>query len=521
MADSQPVPSLEDSPPERLSIDYWWLLRWGMLWLLFIAMVNSYVDRGNMSYAIKLIQAEFGFGEAQRGWIFSLFTLGYALTQIPAGMVVDRIGIKWSYTISYFFWGLVAAAFGATWLYWHLVVLRLLLGFFEAVSGPASVAFIARYFPQSSRGLATGIFMSGTKIGPAFGAILATELIEAFDSWRLLFILCGLVPLLWLVPWVWGYYLVERFERDNPDAMPNTDRISPEPKAPTKTSVVPFSVLLGSIKTWGVFLGYFCYGYAWYMYISWLPSYLQEAQGMSLKEAGWWSAFAYGGLALVVTGAGLVSDFFLRHGFMKLFNRSLLIGGPAVAAMLFVGLLSQEVNVREGLPSLGSMLIASGIGLVAFIVLSLLISAVTQFFINRGQPRVLIRKTFIAAGLLLGALVIPIPFLDNLDVIKVLLLTAIAGTGFATANAWAITQTVAPQGSVGTMSGIQNFGATSGGFLGGLVPGYILAWTSSYAMVLFVAGGLMLVGIGSYFFLIGKLEPITLPTKYQPQTPED
>ncbi len=99
-----------------------------MLALLFLAMVNSYIARGNISYAVGLIAEEIGINNKDRGWIFSIFLLGYTTMKIPAGRFVDRFGIRWSYTITFLLWGLVAASFGAAQTLWHLLALRLPLG---------------------------------------------------------------------------------------------------------------------------------------------------------------------------------------------------------------------------------------------------------------------------------------------------------------------------------------------------------------------------------------------------------
>ena len=480
-------------------------LAWVMLGLLFVAMVNSYIDRGNISYAIGFISEEFQFGKEARGWVFSIFLLGYALMQIPAGQLVDRFGIKWSYTVGYLIWGLVAATFGLTHTLWQLLALRFMLGVFESVSGPASIAFIARYFDPAHRGLASGIFLAGTKIGPAIGAIVAVYLIDLY-GWRNLFVICGLVPLTWLVPWLLGYWLIERAE-----ARGAVESTSQSTATASKPAAVPLAHLLQFRQTWGIYLGYFCYGYTWYLYINWFPSYLQEAHGMSLTAAGWWSAFSYGGLAVVTILAGWFSDLFVQARGKQLVQRM------AISAVVLLGLIASGLPIAKYFmaqkgttlpPELSTILFGAALG---FFVVVGLVLGVAEWLVRRGADRLAVRKCFIVTGFLLGALVIPVPFIHQLEVVKGLLLVAIAGTGFATANTWAVTQTVAPTGAVGTMSGIQNFGATSGGFLGPLVTGYLVKATDSYAPALILAGVLMLAGIFSYLFLIPKLDRIPNP----------
>jgi ACS family D-galactonate transporter-like MFS transporter len=409
------------------------ILRWSIIGLLFIAMVNAYIDRGNISMVAPLLTEELLLTSSKKGWIFSAFTLGYAIMMIPAGRLVDRFGAKKVYTFFYLLWGLCAATFGLAEVFWHFVVLRVVLGFCEAASGPASFAFIADYFNEKQRGLASGIFLAGTKIGPAVGAIIAAYLIENY-GWRMLFVLSGLVPLLWIIPW---WLWVSKIEK-KPHLKVEKETVLEEGKKNIK-----FLDLIKKRKTIGIFLGYFFYGSVWYLYINWLPSYLHDSLGLSIKEMGWWSAYAYGGLAFVTIAAGFIAD----------------------------------------------RLVASG----------------------RTETKV--RISFIVAGFLCGSLILAIPYATEQIVIFSILLTAISGMGLATANTWAIMQTIAPKGTVGTMSGIQNLGATSGGFLSPLLAGYVIGDNNNYDVVFIVAGVMMLMGIMSYVFVIGKVEELKFDKK--------
>ena len=403
-------------------------LRWFIVGLLFVAMVNAYIDRGNIAMVAPLLTDELLLDSVKKGYIFSAFNAGYALMMIPAGLLVDRFGYRRIYTLFYLLWGLTSAAFGLAEFFWHFVVLRILLGVCEAASGPASFAFIADYFTKAERGLASGIFLAGTKIGPAVGAVVAAYLIDAF-GWRMLFILSGLVPLIWILPWLLGVSAIER----RPAL-----RVSEERETERR---LPLATLVRNRKTFGIWLGYFCYGSVLYLYLSWLPSYLYDSLGLSIKETGWWQLFLYGGLAVVTVGAGWLAD----------------------------------------------------------------------RFIARGATETRVRKAFIVAGFLCGSAIMCIPLVSGQTAIFAVLTLAIAGMGLATANTWAITQTLAPRGTVGTFSGIQNFGATSGGFLAPLATGYLLGPTNNYNLVFILAGCTMLLGIFSYVVLIGRVETMRFP----------
>jgi len=412
-------------------------IRWWILALLVIAMVNSYIDRGNMSMVAPLLTDFFELDAQRKGYIFSAFLLGYAIMQIPAGLMVDRFGIKWTYTIAFIIWGITAASFGFTSAFWQLIVLRILLGVWESISGPAGNAYIGKYFEENERGFATGLLLSGSKIGPAIGAVIAGILIDAY-GWRMLFILCGLVPLIWIVPWHYLYTKQEKLELKTTHKNLETEIVK------TKKTKLSFLSLVKNKKIQGVFWGYFCYGYVWFLYISWLPSYLYDELGFSIKETGWWAGFAYGSMALVVVISGYVSD----------------------------------------------------------------------VFIKRGRTVTKVRKTFVIAGFLTGTLILPVPFIEDPVLAMILVVITISGMGLATANTWAITQSIAPKGAIGTVAGIHNFGATIGGFFAPIVTGFLIQATGSYMSTFVIAGVLMFVGILCYVILIGKVEPIDLKQKH-------
>jgi MFS family permease len=412
-------------------------LRWWILGLLVLAMVISYIDRGNISMAMPVITGVFDLDAKEKGYIFSSFLLGYTLMQIPAGRLVDRYGIRWTYAVSFLLWCITAACFGFSTALWQLLVLRIMLGVTESVSGPAGNAYISAHFGEENRGFASGILVSGSKIGPAVGAVIAGILIDSY-GWQMLFILCGLVPLVWLLPWLVLYRKQELAVKSA-----STCHEGPGNRVGENHPVVPLGQLLRYRKSWGIFSGYFFYGYCWFLYITWLPGYLYEVLGFSIRETGWWAGFAYGCLALVVILSGYAADSLIRKGY-----------------------------------------------------------APTK-----------IRKGFITAGFLFGSLILPVPFIHHPLAAMALVVVTISGMGLATANTWAITQSVAPPGSVGTLAGVQNFGATLGGFVAPLLTGFLIKATGSYTSAFVLAGLCMLAGIACYHFLIGKVEPIQIPTR--------
>lgn len=131
----------------------------------------------------------------------SAFFWSYALLQIPAGWAVDRFGVKWPYAIAFGFWSVASAATALINSLGGFVAMRIGLGVGESIVTPASLSYIRKNFAEKDRGLAIGVYMSGTKWGPALGAPLAAYLVTAY-GWRWMFVITGLGCLLWLIPWM-------------------------------------------------------------------------------------------------------------------------------------------------------------------------------------------------------------------------------------------------------------------------------------------------------------------------------
>ncbi len=235
---------------------------------------------------------------ATSGMVLSSFFWSYTALQAPAGWMVDRYGIKWPYAVAFFLWSLVSAGTALVSTVGGLVAMRLLLGVGEAMVTPASMRFIRSNFVEKERGLAIGVYMSGTKYGPALGAPLAAYLITGY-GWQWMFILTGLGCLLWLAPWL-------LFVKN--DSGP----AQVEPSA--KKESTSWSAILSTPVMWGSCLGTFCYMYFVYFCMTWMPTYFKEQHGLSLMASGWYTFMSFGGMATIAIIGGWAADRLIARG---------------------------------------------------------------------------------------------------------------------------------------------------------------------------------------------------------------
>jgi sugar phosphate permease len=209
--------------------------------------------------------------------------------QIPAGWVVDRYGVKLPYSVSFLFWCVASALTAFTGSLHSLYALRVLVEAGEAVVAPASYRWIRVNFEEKERGLAIGLYMTGTKIGPAIAAPLAAWLVLHSD-WRAMFLIVGAGGLVWLVPWL---LLVDN---DRPRR--------PKAAAAPSAEAVPFARVLASPVTWGAVIATFCYMYFVYFCMTWMPAYFVEQRHLTLARMGLYTFFSFGGMAIVAALAG-------------------------------------------------------------------------------------------------------------------------------------------------------------------------------------------------------------------------
>ena len=158
--------------------------------------------------------------------------------------------------------------------------------------------YISLHFAEKQRGLAVGLYMTGTKLGPAVGFPLSAYLVTNF-GWQSMFVMVGVASLLWLIPWMlW---------------VKSTD-IAAQPKAQqpaAQKKSLSFGQLLTSPVMWGIIIGTYCYMYFVYYCMTWMPLYFKERHGMSITQMGWYSGVSFAGMAAVAALAGYAADWLI------------------------------------------------------------------------------------------------------------------------------------------------------------------------------------------------------------------
>jgi MFS transporter, ACS family, D-galactonate transporter len=268
--------------------------RWIVVALIFLGILISYVDRGNLSIAAAFIMRDFHLPPASMGVLLSAFFWTYAVCQLPAGYIVDRYGIRLVYAAGFVLWSLASAGIALSRHSGDILALRMLLGLAESVGPLASLAFIRQNFSGREQGLPTSIYISGQNLGPACGALLGTTLLAHF-GWRAMFAVTGLGALLWVPFWL---LLAPRKHRAR---LPQSDSTAPPYQW-------PWMAVFSSPAFWAMSACVFFFSYYWYFLLTWMPAYLTLARGFSTMDMGRILSMPLFIMAVVNIGFGWLAD---------------------------------------------------------------------------------------------------------------------------------------------------------------------------------------------------------------------
>ena len=321
-ASSEVAPALKDSRQRG------WLLV-----LLFTAMLISYVHRSALSVAAPFISADLNLSKTEVGVLLSSFFWIYAFMQIPAGWIVDRFGVRRAYSLGFIFWSLASTLTGFGVGMASLLGLRIATGAGQAITFPASSRACANWFPQRERGTVTAVYLTGVRLGAALTSWIGAYFLARY-SWKLFFLIIGLVPLIWLLPW-------NRFLRKW-----ETPATEPQSAQTNRSSFFEGLLLLRHRSVFGIFLGFFAYDYAWYVFLTWLPTYLKDERKFTTSEMGIYSATPLVAMSVIIVMAGLLSDWLVKRGRNERFVRkAFIIVGLAIGCLIVpAGLVADKMT---------------------------------------------------------------------------------------------------------------------------------------------------------------------------------
>jgi MFS family permease len=303
-------------------------VRYGVIFFAVSLAMITYIDRVCISNAAPLIRKDLGLSVDQMGYIFSAFAVAYSIFEIPCGYLCDRIGPRKVLMRVVLWWSFFTAATGWAWSYASMLATRFLFGTGEAGCFPSITRAFSTWLPRKERSRAQGIVWLSARWGGAVTPLLAGAVI-GFAGWRHAFEIFGSLGVIWAV-------IFYRWFRDNPleNARMNAAErhLLCDVEPPAKHARAPWGPLVRSPHVWLLCVQYFCLSYGWYFYITWLPSYLHEARGLTLGTG----SAVLSGLPLFFGGIGNPTGVLLTSLLLRL-TGSLRLARKAVCCTGFAG----------------------------------------------------------------------------------------------------------------------------------------------------------------------------------------
>lgn len=309
--------------------------RYNILAMVFITVVINYLDRTNMSIAAAALKDELGINAIQMGYIFSAFGWTYSLLQIPGGIVADKVKSRVLYPIIMTLWSIATLMQGLVSSFFALIGLRASIGVFEAPSYPTNNLIVTRWFPENERASAIATYTSGQFLGMAL-LLPVLAIIQNALGWRGLFIISGLIGLVWAAVWYIFYRDPQNHKKISDSELEHIKKggglILGKGKN-THTKKFEWSDLkqaFGYRKLWGLYIGQFCLGATTIFFLTWFPTYLIDFRGLDFIKSGFYASVPYLAAFLGVLLAGFTSDLLIKKGYSPELSRK----APIIIGML-------------------------------------------------------------------------------------------------------------------------------------------------------------------------------------------
>ncbi|ERL04679.1 MFS transporter [Mitsuokella sp. oral taxon 131] len=299
--------------------------RWVILAVIFTTYLINYADRSNIGVALPFIKDEFHMTNTEMGGIASMFFLGYAISQIPAGFILSKLGIRGTVSLSIIAFSLFTFLMGHVQNAGQLVLTRLGLGLGEGPTPVGLTSTINNWFPAKEKATAVGVYIASTLVAPIIVPSIVVWIALNY-GWRNIFIFFAIPGFFMAVIW---YLVIRTSPRDHGhvnqaevDYIESGSDAGEEKKETFKSfglldkiirlkHVEPVTSKAKVFTNWNIIgntLGYFFMVSVVYGIMTWIPSYLVDAKGYTFTKMGFMAAAPFiGGLIGSLLG-GYISD---------------------------------------------------------------------------------------------------------------------------------------------------------------------------------------------------------------------
>ncbi|SFE65490.1 MFS transporter [Fictibacillus sp. FJAT-27399] len=304
-------------------------VRWWLALLFFVIGLIAYMDRSNIAVIAKPMMDDLNMTKVQFGLLASFFSLGYALSQIPAGMLAERFGARKIVFFALIWWSVFTGLTAIVKSHGLLAAVRFLFGVGEGPMYPGNAVFNTYWFPKQEKGRASSALLAGSYFGPVIAPVLTVAIFQQW-GWEAVFYIFGILGL--IVAFLW-YLLGRNKPEDHPYISKEETQYILENRTvqEEKKEIAPWRFFLKNGRFWALGIQYFVVLYIVTFFLVWLPTYLQEARDFSLSSMGFAASLPWLCIFVTVMTGGAISDYLVKIGKSKLIARgALAIGGLIV-----------------------------------------------------------------------------------------------------------------------------------------------------------------------------------------------
>jgi ACS family hexuronate transporter-like MFS transporter len=282
--------------------------RWMICGLLFFAATVNYIDRQVIGILKVTLQQELHWSEIDYSNIILGFQVAYAAGSLLVGRLIDRLGTRRGFSLAVIAWSIAAMAHAAARSVAGFAIVRAALGLGEGGSFPASVKSVAEWFPKKERALATGIFNSGTNVGALVTPLMVPWITIQF-GWRWAFLSTGGIGMLWVIAWLALYH-----KPGEKGGVAHGPLVAGEAEAAKKGMEIPWRNLLLHRQMWAIALGKFMTDPIWWVYLFWIPDFLNRSHGITLSHVGAPLVVIYQAASVGSVGGGWIPAALIKRG---------------------------------------------------------------------------------------------------------------------------------------------------------------------------------------------------------------
>jgi nitrate/nitrite transporter NarK len=296
-------------------------MRYFMLTLLCWIAVISYVQRLGVNSISAEIEIAFDVNTEEFGLLGSVWLIGYALMQVPAGTLADRMGSRNALILYAVAWSILTGSIGLCQDFTLLLVLWFLLGMTMAGVFPCAAKSIAAWFPDTQKATASGLLGSCTLLGAAIASTLTPWLvIEQNWAWQITYACYGAIGIVWAI--VYGLTIPERSQSQT--------------AAPPMTRA-DWQRLVGSASMWLICGQQFFRAAAMIFFLNWFPTFLKQSWLLTEMQAGRYASYALGSAMLGGIFGGFFSDWLLCvTGHRRLSRQGIAVVGMTTCSVLII-----------------------------------------------------------------------------------------------------------------------------------------------------------------------------------------